>query len=441
MGLLTKKKPNAAVNNEELVELRGQIAALNRSQAVIEFEIDGTIVNANDNFLNAVGYSLQEIQGQHHRMFCESSYADSPQYQELWTRLRNGDFVAGEFKRLGKGGREIWIQASYNPVFGDDGTLSRVVKFATDITESKNRNARYKGQVEAINRSQAVIEFKPDGTIVTANENFLSTVGYSLDEIRGKHHRMFVEPAEANSPSYADFWQTLQAGQYQAAQYKRLGKGGVEIWIQASYNPVTDPDGRVIGVIKFATNITEQVLAQREAEEARNTVEVGNSIATSVGEISTAVQEISRSVTRTAELARNATDSAEATSREVAGLKDASNKIGKVVDVIQDLAEQTNLLALNATIEAARAGESGKGFAVVAQEVKGLAHQTGSATQDISGTIAEIQASIDDVIKSVETIGGSIKEVDQNTSTVAAAVEEQSVMMGVLRESASALQK
>jgi len=221
-----------------------KLAAIDRAQAMIEFKLDGTIVNANENFLNALGYSLAEIEGKHHSMFMPQADRDSVDYREFWAALRRGEYQAGEFKRIGKGGREVWILASYNPVMDDTGKPIGVVKFATDVTASKVRNADLAGQIEAIGKSQAVIEFNMDGTIITANANFLGALGYSLAEIKGHHHSMFVEPSERDGTAYREFWDALNRGQYQAAEYKRIGKGGKEVYIQASYNPILDLNGK-----------------------------------------------------------------------------------------------------------------------------------------------------------------------------------------------------
>ena len=240
----------------------GYIDAINRSQSVIEFEMDGTIISANENFLSMMGYSLDEIVGQHHRIFADPKFAASDEYREFWAALERGEYQAAEFKRLGKNGREVWIQASYNPVFDRDGKPYKVVKFATDITEDSVRNANYAGQIDAINRSQSVIEFEMDGTILSANENFLSMMGYSLDEIVGQHHRIFADPKFAASDEYREFWAALERGEYQAAEFKRLGKNGREVWIQASYNPIFDRDGKPYKVVKFSTDITERKAAE-----------------------------------------------------------------------------------------------------------------------------------------------------------------------------------
>lgn len=248
----------------DVAALRGQLAAINRVQAIIEFELDGTIVNANENFLKTIGYTLAEIQGKHHRMFVDPSLAASAEYRKFWADLGEGEFQAGEFKRFGKGGREIWLQASYNPVFDVDGRPLSVIKFATDVTTTKLRNADFEGQLQAIHKAQAVIEFNMDGTILSANDNFLSTLGYRLDEIQGKHHSLFVEPSYGASHEYRRFWADLGEGKFQAAEYKRLAKGGREVWIQASYNPILDLNGRPFKVVKFATDITPQKNAESD---------------------------------------------------------------------------------------------------------------------------------------------------------------------------------
>jgi methyl-accepting chemotaxis protein len=233
--------------------------ALDRVQAIIEFNLDGTVVSANENFLRIFGYELDEIVGKHHRIFCDPSYVESDAYAEFWKKLGRGEYHAAEFKRLAKGGKEIWLRASYNPVFDKDGKPVRIVKFATDVTASKLQIAEFEGKVRAIERAQAVIEFELDGTVITANENFLRIFGYSLDEIVGKHHRIFCEPGYAESPEYAQFWQKLGRGEYDADEFKRINKDGAEVWLQASYNPIFDVEGRPRKVVKFASDITVEV--------------------------------------------------------------------------------------------------------------------------------------------------------------------------------------
>ena len=240
------------------LEYKGQVDAIGKSQAVISFNMDGTIIEANDNFLNAVGYSLAEIKGKHHAMFVEPEYAASAEYKQFWQALKRGEYQAGEYMRTGKGGKQVWIQASYNPILDFDNRPFKIVKYASDISAQKIQAADYEGQMKAIHKSQAVVRFNMDGVIVNANDNFLTTVGYRLDEIKGRHHSMFVTTEHAASPEYKQFWQALKRGEYQAGEYMRIGRGGKQVWIQASYNPILDPTGKVVNVVKYASDITAQ---------------------------------------------------------------------------------------------------------------------------------------------------------------------------------------
>jgi methyl-accepting chemotaxis protein len=249
-------------------DFEGQIAAIGKAQAVIEFGLDGRVLQANENFLKTLGYSLAEIKGQHHSMFVEAGYAGSGEYRLFWDNLARGEYDAGEYKRIGKGGREIWIQASYNPIFDTSGKPFKVVKYATDITAQKLRNADFEGQISAIDKAQAVIEFSLDGRVLHANDNFLRTLGYSLAEIKGQHHSTFCEPGYSGSAEYRAFWEKLGRGEYDAGQYKRLGKGGKEVWIQASYNPILDLNGKPFKVVKYATDVTAEVVANRMMRQA-----------------------------------------------------------------------------------------------------------------------------------------------------------------------------
>jgi methyl-accepting chemotaxis protein len=257
--------------SERSADLQAERDAAGLSQAVISFDLRGHVLHANDNFLKTLGYTLDEIKGRHHGLFCEPAYRDSAEYRQFWERLGAGQYDAGQYKRIAKDGREVWIQASYNPVFGQDGRPVRVVKLATDITAQKLRNADHEGQLAAIGKAQAVISFDLKGHILDANENFLKTVGYTLDEIKGRHHSLFVEPGLRDSSEYRAFWERLGAGQYDAGQYKRIAKGGREVFIQATYNPIFDMNGRPFKVVKYAVDITAQTVAARafEAEMAR----------------------------------------------------------------------------------------------------------------------------------------------------------------------------
>ena len=447
-------------------ELRAKLGALDSVQAVIEFKPDGTILNANANFLRAMGYQIDEIRGRHHSLFVEPSERDSAAYRSFWDALGRGEAQVRSFKRLAKGGREVWIEASYNPLRNRAGQVVKVVKFATDVTAQTQRAIELDGQIAALNRSQAVIAFRSDGTILDANANFLAAVGYTLDEIQGRHHRMFVEEAEQESPAYRGFWAALARGEYQSAEFRRIAKGGREIFIQATYNPITDRENRVVKVVKFATDITAQVLERqrralaqqaigtdldaigtavadvtRQTSEATGTVaRVAadiQAVAAGAEELSASVSEISQQVSHTAHLAGTAVEQVRSTGGIVAGLSGQAAQIGEVVGLIQGIAGQTNLLALNATIEAARAGESGRGFAVVASEVKALAAQTAKATDQIRAQIAATQDATQQAVEAIGSIGSTIRSLDQAATAIAAAVEEQSA---VTREMSSSMQ-
>lgn len=252
---------------QELVELKAKIDAIDKAQAVIEFNLDGTIITANQNFLSAMGYTYDEVVGKHHSMFVEPEYRASNEYMQFWDKLNRGEFSSGEYKRIAKGGRPVWIQATYNPILDSNGRPYKVIKFASDITQSKLQAADHQGQIDAISKSQAVIEFNMDGTICHANDNFLGAMGYTLNEVRGHHHKMFVDSAMADSPEYQAFWQKLNRGEYEAGEFKRVGKGGKEIWIQASYNPILDINGKPVKVVKYAVDITAQ--KQQEAQSRK----------------------------------------------------------------------------------------------------------------------------------------------------------------------------
>jgi methyl-accepting chemotaxis protein len=407
------------------MEDAGKIAAMSRAQAVIEFNMDGTIVTANDNFLGAIGYSLAEVQGKHHSMFVTPADRDSAAYREFWAALNRGDYQSAEYKRLGKGGKEVWILATYNPILDEAGKPFKVVKFATDVTEQKLKAADSDGQIAAIGKSQAVIEFNMDGTIRSANPNFLNAMGYVLSEIQGRHHSLFVEPAERNSHAYTEFWQTLNRGQYQAAEYKRLAKGGREIWIQASYNPILDLNGKPFKVVKYATDITAQAVARQKAERARGLIE---SVAAGSEEMSASIREISETMTKSKETAAMATGRVEAADQQAVKLNTAAQAMSGIVQLIGDITGQINLLALNATIESARAGEAGRGFAVVAAEVKNLANQAKQATDTISGEIGALNNVASDVVSSLMAIKTAIGSVNEFIASTAAAVEEQSIV-------------
>jgi methyl-accepting chemotaxis protein len=407
------------------MEDAGKIAAISRAQAVIEFNMDGTIVTANENFLRAMGYTLAEIQAKHHSMFVVPADRDSQAYREFWAKLNRGDYQAAEYKRLGKGGKEIWILATYNPILNEAGKPFKVVKFATDVTEQKLKAADSDGQIAAIDKSQAVIEFNMDGTLRSANPNFLAAMGYTLSEVQGRHHSMFVEPAERNAPAYREFWDKLNRGQYQAAEYKRIAKGGRAIWIQASYNPILDLNGKPFKVVKYATDVTIQAVLRKKAENAKALIE---QVAAGSEEMTASIREISETMTKSKANAAQATGRIDAADHQAQKLNDAAQAMTGIVELIGNITGQINLLALNATIESARAGEAGRGFAVVASEVKSLANQAKHATDTISREIEALNGVAGDVAGSLTAIKTAIAGVNEFIASTAAAVEEQSIV-------------
>ncbi|GJE46316.1 methyl-accepting chemotaxis protein [Methylobacterium soli] len=440
--------------NRSAVETEAKLAALDRSQGIIEFDLDGRVLTANDNFLRVLGYTLPEVQGQHHSLFVEPAAREGAAYRAFWSALREGRHQAGQFRRLGKDAREIWIEATYNPVLDRRGRPVRVVKFATDITAQKALEADRQGQIDAIGTSQAVIAFALDGTILDANANFLNALGYALPEIVGRHHGLFVEPAERESPEYRAFWEALRQGRYQAGQYKRLGKGGRAVWIEASYNPILDAAGRPYKVVKFATDITAQVtllaelqrliaqnfgeidgaIARTDAESSAATQAAG-STAQTVQAVAAATEELAASVSEISDgmaKSRQATDDAHAQVTAAEALTErltqAAGAMGGIVGLIQTIAGQINLLALNATIESARAGEAGRGFAVVASEVKSLANQAARATEQITSEIDGIRAVAGEVVGALAAIQDSVASLRDHVVGAAAAVEEQSMV-------------
>ncbi|MBV9561023.1 MAG: PAS domain S-box protein [Bradyrhizobium sp.] len=406
----------------DVTEMRAQVsqlAAIDRSQAMIVFGLDGVIQHANENFLKTVGYRLDEIKGQHHSMFVDPAYRQSPEYRAFWEKLGRGEYDAGQYKRIGKSGKEVWIQASYNPILDQSGKAFRVVKYATDITEQVLQNADFSGQIAAIRKAQAVIEFTLDGKIIDANDNFLNTLGYSLNEIKGQHHSMFVDVAYRQSTEYRMFWDKLGRGEYDSGQYKRIGKGGKEIWIQASYNSIMGPDGKPFKVVKYATDITEQIKASAILQAAvqqtqevvtaakdndlrqrvplegktgdiRQLCEGVNGLLDTMSSIIGDVAESAHTLSTAArEIATGNTDLSQRTEEQAASLEETAASMEELTSTVRQNAEnaqQANKLASSASDVAVRGGSV---VAEVVTTMDGIT-QASRKIADIIGVIDEI---------------------------------------------------
>nr|WP_095048143.1 MULTISPECIES: PAS domain-containing methyl-accepting chemotaxis protein [unclassified Pseudomonas] len=387
-----------------LTEQAGLLEAINRSMAVIEFDLDGVVLRANDNFLKTMDYTAEQAIGQPHRRFCTPEFGRSAQYTDLWSRLKNGQFQSGTFERVDGKGQPIWLEASYNPIKDASGRVVKVVKYAMDVTAKVQRESEANAKLQAIDRAMAVIEFNLDGSILTANQNFLTRMGYTLAELKGKHHRLFCTPALVNSSAYEDFWRRLNQGELFQGQFERVDKRGQTVWLEANYNPVYDAAGRLCKVVKFASDVTARV--EQHEQDARS--------ASAAYHISVATRKVAEQGTQViqqaaSEMREIAEDIAES-STLIAQLGERSEQITAIVNTIRSIADQTNLLALNAAIEAARAGEQGRGFAVVADEVRLLAGRTSGSTAEISTMIGLIQSETRQAIKSMEGTRGRAAE-------------------------------
>ena len=357
-----------------LTEAKAKLAAISRSMAMIEFSPDGIVLDANENFCQTMGYTADEIRGKHHRIFCEEAFYRSEEYAKLWRDLARGEPISGTFVRLDKSGHEIWLEASYMPVLGPDRQVQSVIKVAADISQRVHTEHENQSLLNAIGRSMAVIEFSPDGKILTANENFLKTMGYSLNEIVGQHHSMFCHRAEAESQAYKSFWASLNRGEYHSHRFERENKYGQTVFLEASYNPLFDAKGRLYKVVKFASDITPQMNTLQTAADSAHSTSVQNDACAQKGS-----KVVQQTVQIIEEISRDLNEAA----RSIDAVNKQSDIIGTIVQTIRGIADQTNLLALNAAIKAARAGEHGRGFAVVADEVRSLAARTSQATLEI----------------------------------------------------------
>nr|WP_323601652.1 PAS domain-containing methyl-accepting chemotaxis protein [Pseudomonas putida] len=367
-------------SRQALADAQAKLAAISRSMAMIEFAPDGTILDANERFCQAMGYSAEELRGKHHRLFCEPDYAKSAEYQQLWRELGQGKAISGTFERIDKAGREVWLEASYMPVLDEQRQVTSVIKVASDITQRVVLEHESESLLKAISRSMAVIEFTPQGRVIKANQNFLDTMGYRLDDVVGRHHGLFCLAHERESAQYREFWASLNRGEYHSHRFERVNKQGQTVFLEASYNPIFDSKGRLCKVVKFASDITHQVCTQQSAAHAAHASSVQTDACARKG-----TEVVQQAVQVIEQISQELNDAA----RSIDAVNKQSDVIGQIVLTIRGIADQTNLLALNAAIEAARAGEHGRGFAVVADEVRNLAARTSKATLEIVDVVRQ----------------------------------------------------
>lgn len=372
---------------DALQDLRAIYSALDGAQAIIEFDLNGNILRANDNFLAVTAYSDEELTGRHHSMFCERELIDSPVYARFWQDLAAGKAERAEYKRIAKGGRQFWINASYNPVRDATGRVCKIIKFATDVTAEKLRAAETSGLVAAIGKAQAVVEFDMNGILLDANANFLDLLDYALEDVRGEHHRVFCDDEYAASAAYRRFWGKLNRGEFDAGRYKRHGNHGKTVWIQATYNPIFDADGKPVKVVKFATDITEQVLLEQAA------VDRADSERQKVDALLEQVARASRG-DLTGSIDTSGDEPLDQLARGVMKMiGDLRNVIGDAVDAAAKLNDSSRAIADRSNTVAASA-------------------------QALGATVEQMNASVDGLTASINTIARSTQEANalaQNT--------------------------
>jgi methyl-accepting chemotaxis protein len=421
-------------------DYRGQIAAINRAQAVIEFSMDGTVQAVNDNFANVTGYSRAEVVGKHHSMFTDSGVANGAEYRAFWAKLNRGEYDVGTYKRLGKGGREVWIQASYNPITDVNGKPFKVVKYATDVTEQMIRNADFAGQLAAIGKSQAVIEFDLDGTVRKINENFARTMGYNASEVVGHHHDMFAEPAVAASGEYRALWAKLNRGEAEIGNYKRIAKGGREVWLQASYNPIADANGKPFKIVKYASDVTAQMhgqqMLQATVSQTQSAVKLAAegdltqriSLEGKTGDLEILCRGVNGLLESTSELVRQvktATGEVQQGAAEISkGNLNLSQRTEQQASSLEETASSMEEMTSTVKQTADNAGQANQLAMAARQQAEKGGSVVGSAVQAMSG-INEASKKIADIIGVIDEIAFQTNLLALNAAVEAARAGEQ----------------
>ena len=412
--------------------------ALSRSQAMIEFEMDGTIVTANDQLLSVMGYSLDEIRGRHHRMFVDDETKNSAEYRQFWASLNRGEFRAGQFKRLAKGGVEVWLQATYNPIVDETGQPVKIIKFVTDVTAKSVQFAEKIGITDALSRSQAMIEFEMDGTIVTANDNFLKVMGYTLDEIKGRHHRMFVDEETRNSDAYREFWTSLNRGEFNAAQYKRLAKGNRAVWLQATYNPILDAKGRPIKVVKFAADVTAMALEQAQTKEREFQMQQRQNEAKR--ELEEKVNLLLQVVTAAAngDLTRDSgIQGDDDMGRLSAGMRQMLADLRNVIGEVVEAADQQNQGARTIAESSSNLSEGAQTQAASAEEMTASVAQLVESIETISKNAVDSKAQADETVALAKAGGVTVTEAVNSMQLIQKSSEQINDIIQVISEIAS----
>nr|MDH4440049.1 PAS domain-containing methyl-accepting chemotaxis protein [Rhizobium sp.] len=389
--------------------LAEDMSALSSSQAMIAFSPDGTVLDANDNFCKALGYDKREIVGRHHRVFCDDSIVQSPDYAQFWASLAAGKFERGQFRRRSKTGDDVWIEASYNPVF-HGGRVVRVLKIASDVTASKMVSLHDANRMRAIDQSQAIIEFEPDGTVTDANGNFLKAMGYTQAEVIGQHHRIFCDPAYVGSSEYADFWAKLRSGEFVEDNFVRYGKGGREVWIQATYTPVYDTRGRVYRVIKVATDITPRMVAVRT---------IGNAIRhLSQGDLTVEIVETLDSVLEDSRVDFNM--AARALENTISSIVRSAHSLAENARVITEISDG---IAANGERQAATVEETAAALEEITTTVRDTSVRTTETTRLVGTTRSDAEAS-GEVVRQATAAMGEIEKSAKEIENIIGVIDE-----------------